>query len=170
MNFLFLKIVDKKILDTLKEIRQEQLIRSEAISDLKKEFGANLHREYRHGGIAFFSFPNSVEIDRKIWKKAHDGFYPKTKTVELQKVRNLPEARDFIDAVKPFGFGGEMVIGSSVGGKGFPMYNTQIAGHFETMFFYLKVPYQTEKYEKEIPDSFVQLEEWEVLKEMEEKE
>ena len=163
MKFIFLKVVCSQLTSELKTIREEQLTRHKAIEDLKKQWGALSIREYNYGGIAFIQFPYDKEIDRKIWKKAHDGFYPKAKTSELNTIRNLPQSRDYMDAFEDYGK--EMVLGESTG-RGFPMYSSGFSGNFDKDLFFIKVPYNGESYTKEISPAFELVKEWEYLKEM----
>lgn len=168
VEFKFFKIVCPVALDELKQIRARKQVRQDAILELVKEFGAEYAREYRRGGIAYFSFPCGHSIDGRVWKKAHDGLYPKARTAEVEKIRALPPAEQFENVLSRWGLGGEMVLGAPVGPRGgFPMHSSHLLGDFGKQFFYIKVPY-TGEYDKPTPEGLVEIKEWEALKGMDE--
>ncbi len=166
VQFKFFQIVDEKAIGDIAAVRAGRQARQDAIVALVAEFGADHAREYNDGGLAYFSFPQGHTIDRKVWKKSHDGFLPKVRTAEFERLRALPAVVDFDGVIDRWGLGNEMVIGPSTG-RGFPMHSSHLQGDFEKKFFYVKVPY-TGEYDKPTPDGLKEIKEWEALKGMDE--
>lgn len=167
VEFKFFKIVCADAMAELQNIRERKQDRQDAILKLVEEFEAKYAREYSRGGIAYFAFPEGHTVDRKVWKKAHDGFFPKARTAELEKVRGLPKCELFESVLGRWGLGGEMVLGSPTrAGGGFPMHSSHIQGDFDKQFFYIKVPYTGEYRFKH--EGLIEIKEWEALKGMDE--
>ena len=162
MNFKYFQITETEALNRIEQCLVSIEDRDEAIKELTKKLGAYNCLQWSRGGIAAFCFHNTP--DKTIWKNVKHGFMPKAKTDELKMIANLPEAIDYQDVIKKYGFGGEMIIGEPSGaGRGFPMHSSSLKGNRKTGFYAVKVPYEVE-FKKSVHPSLVEIKEWEMMK------
>lgn len=166
MNHKYFQITEQETLDYIEACIASIGKRDSAVDELTKKLGAYECLQFQGGQIAGFHF-NSTP-DRAIWKKTKHGYLPKVKTDEAKLVNDLPQTKDYKDAIKKYGFGGEMIIGDRPeSGRGFKMHSSYLKGYKGSGFYVIVVPFQDD-FDREVHSSLVELKEWEVLKAIDE--
>ena len=166
MKFKYFQITEQETLDHIEKCLQSIVDREAAMVKLAKKFGARDCMQYSAGGVAAFTFDYANRPDKAVWKKVKHGFMPKVKTKENKLLIDAPKSIDYRDIIKKYSFGNEMFIGEmSSSGRGFKMHSSYIRGSRKTGFYAITVPY-SDKFDREVHDSLVEIKEWEVLKGM----
>jgi hypothetical protein len=165
MKFKYFKITENTALDDIELALKSSEARDSATKILAEKLGAYNCLQYTEGSIAAFKFISTP--DKAVWKRVKHGFLPKVKTDEYKMLADLPKQIDYREIIKRYGFGGEMLIGEHVEGRGFKMHSSYIKGNRKSGFYAIVAPYD-EKFDREVHNSLLELKEWEVLKAIEE--